>query len=71
MWIRLLKSHTMNTGKKLSVGKVLNVKRLEAIKLIKDKTAEEYNGKFPPRKVKTEFFKPKIQDGNNRSSDRE
>lgn len=59
MWIRLLKSHTMNTGKKLSVGKVLNVRHLEGEKLIKDKTAEAYDGVFPPKKVKTDFFKPK------------
>lgn len=71
MWIRLLKSYTMNTGKKLSVGRVLNVRRLQAEKLLKEKTAEEYTGNFPPKKIKTEFFKPKTQDGNNRISDRE
>lgn len=61
MWIRLLKSYTMNTGKKLNVGKVLNVRRAEGEKLIKDRTAESYDGVFPPKKVKTDFFKPKIQ----------
>ena len=50
----------MNTGKKLPIGRVFNVISSEAKRLISEEIAVPYvEGKFPPDKVKTEFFKPK------------
>jgi len=59
MMVRLLKSWTMNTGKKLAKGQVTNRMRKEAEQLIKSGIAEEYKGGFPPKQMKTDFFKPK------------
>lgn len=59
MWIRLKKAYTMNTGKRLPIGKVFNVMKKEGEDLVNNGTAEKYTGPFPPEKLKTEFFKPK------------
>lgn len=59
MQVRLLKSWTMNTGKKLPKGQVVNRMRKEAEQLIKSGIAEEYKEGMPPKKIKTDFFKPK------------
>jgi len=60
MWIRLLKSHTIFNGKKLPMGRVLRVTKEYGEPLIESKTAEVYSGSLPPKKIKTDFFKPKI-----------
>jgi hypothetical protein len=57
--VRLLKSYTLNTGKKIPRGQVFRRKRLEAEQMIKQGIAELYTGPFPPQKMKTNFFKSK------------
>ena len=59
MIVRLLKAYVLNTGKKIPAGQVFPRERKEAERMIKDKIAEPYTGKFPPKKMKTELFKPK------------
>lgn len=59
MNVRLLKSYTLNTGKKLAVGQVVNRMRKEAETMVKDGIAEVYSGQLPPKKKKTNLFKPK------------
>lgn len=59
MRVRLLKSYTLNNGKKLCIGYVVPRRRIEATMMIENKIAEEYNGPIPPKKIKTDFFKPK------------
>lgn len=59
-FIRLLKGYTLNTGKKLPIGQVFRRGRKEAEEMIKQGVAEAYNGPIPPKKMKTNFFKPKI-----------
>jgi hypothetical protein len=61
MRLRLLKSYTMNTGKKLPVGSVFGIIREVAKQLIAQEIAEPYNDRMPPLKAKTEFFKPKTK----------
>lgn len=73
MWVRLLRSWTNEQGKKLPIARAINFTRDKARRLISEGIAEEYTeGKFPPDKIKTEFFKPKKnkRHGNNRSSNR-
>jgi len=55
--IRLLKSYTLNTGKKMPIGKIFRRERKEAKQMIENKIAEVYTGPFPPKKMKTNFFK--------------
>jgi len=50
--VRLLKSYTLNTGKKLPKGQVFRRRRLEASDMIKQGIAELYTGTFPPKKMK-------------------
>lgn len=57
--VRFLKGYVSGNGKKLFVGQVCRRSRREAKKLIENKIAEVYNGPFPPKKMKTNFFKPK------------
>lgn len=52
MIIRLLRSYTLKTGKKMAAGSVFRRKRDEADEMIRNKTAIEYKGVFPPKKVK-------------------
>lgn len=59
MFIRLRKGYTIETGKRLVIGQVTRRKRKEAEHMIKENIAEEYRGPFPPKKIKTDFFKPK------------
>jgi hypothetical protein len=60
MWIRLLKSHTLFNGKKLPMGRVIQVTTEYAEPLIESKEAEQYTGPLPPiEKMKTELFNPK------------
>jgi hypothetical protein len=59
MWIRLQQSYTTKAGKKLPVGRVFNVISSIGKQLISEDIAEPYNGVMPPKKMKTEFFKPK------------
>lgn len=59
MIVQLLKAYTLNTGKKLPRGKVFNRMRKEAEMMIENKIAVKYEGTFPPKKQKTDFFKPK------------
>ena len=55
--VRFLKSHVINTGTKLVIGQVCRRGRKEAKVLIEQGIAEKYNGPFPPKKMKTNFFK--------------
>lgn len=57
--VRFLKSWTTDDGKKLPIGKVTRRGRKEAKELIEKNIAELYHGPFPPKKMKTNFFKPK------------
>lgn len=57
-WIRLLKSHIVN-GKKLPIGQTFKVDNEYASKILKTGRAELYTGPLPPKKMKTDFFKPK------------
>jgi hypothetical protein len=59
MIIRLLKGYTLNTGKRMPIGKVFRRERKEAQMMIENNIAVEYSGPFPPKKIKTDFFKPK------------
>ena len=52
MLVRLLKSYTLNTGKKLCVGYVFRRTDSEGRKMIENNIAEEYKGPFPPKKMK-------------------
>lgn len=58
-WVRLKKSHVINTGKKLPIGKTMKFDLDYSRKLIDNGDAELYEGPLPPRKMKTDFFKPK------------
>lgn len=59
MMIRLLKSHINANGRRIPMGTVYRKADKEAKELIKQNIAEEYKGVFPPKKMKTNFFKPK------------
>lgn len=56
MWVRLLRA-----DKKLKkfVGQAVKCIPSRARQMIEDKKAIEYNGGFPAKKMKTDFFKPK------------
>lgn len=56
MWVRLLKA---DKKLKRSVGHVIKCIPSKARQMIEDKKAIEYNGGFPIKKMKTDFFKPK------------
>jgi hypothetical protein len=59
MWIRLLKSYTIDNGKKLPIGTIFNKLNYQARALIEQEIAEEYSGsRMNPVKAKTELFKP-------------
>jgi hypothetical protein len=58
-WIRLKKSHTLATGKKLPIGQVFKVDRYYADELIRAGGAEVYEGPLPPSKMRTDMFRPK------------
>jgi len=61
MRIRLLRKHENGFGK-YYIGHILNLTNSYAFKLIKEGIAERYTGEYPPKsKMKTDFFKPKIQ----------
>lgn len=55
--VRLLKSYVTPSGKKLPVGQVFRRSRQEAKEMISNGVAEAYSGPFPPKKMKTNFFK--------------
>lgn len=57
--VRFLRTHVKENGKKLFMGQVCRRSRKEAKQLIENKIAEVYNGPFPPKKMKTNFFKSK------------
>ena len=58
--VRLLRSYiTPDHGKFHPIGSVLRRTRKEAKQMIENKIAVEYNGPLPPKKMKTEIFKPK------------
>lgn len=59
MMVRLLKSYVLNNGKKLPLGQVFRRRRIEAEEMIKNGVAEPYKGPLPPKKMKTNLFKPK------------
>lgn len=59
MWVRLLKSYVKENGKRLPVGKVVQFLNPKAEGLIRSGHAIEYTGPMPPKKMKTDFFKPK------------
>lgn len=59
MIVRILKSYELKSGKRLPIGKVTRRERKEAKQMIENKIAEPYAGPFPPKKMKTNFFKPK------------
>ena len=52
------------TGKKLPVGKLIKVDKAYAKQRIDEGVAVLYIGPLPPYKMKTEFFKPKIEQSN-------
>lgn len=56
-WIRLLKSHMVN-GKRLPIGQVFKVDNDYMTRILNTGDAELYIGPLPPRKMKTDFFKP-------------
>lgn len=58
MWVRFKRSHIIK-GKRFCIGRVLKVTNDYADDLINAGLAEEYKGSFPPKKLKTDFFKPK------------
>lgn len=55
--VRFLKSYKTTTGNKLVIGQVCRRGRREAKILIEQGIAELYTGPFPPKKMKTNFFK--------------
>lgn len=57
--VRFLKGWTTENGKKLPIGKVTRRRRQEAKILIENNIAELYTGPFPPKKMRTNFFKSK------------
>ena len=57
--IRLLRSYTLDTGKKMPMGYVFPRGWKEAKQMIENNIAELYTGPFPPKKMKTNFFKSK------------
>lgn len=59
MIVRLLKGYTLETGKRMPIGKIFRRRRKEAEEMIEKNIAEPYGGPFPPKKMKTNFFKPK------------
>ena len=63
MRVRLLKSHVTPHARYV-LGTVLNYSKGPALRLIAEGKAEKYNGVYPPKKMKTDFFKPK-DNGNN------
>lgn len=63
MRIRVLKK-----WREYPVGQVIEVFDSKAKQLIVDKTAEKYEGEYPPReKMKTDFFKPKNIERNGKN----
>ena len=58
--VKLTKSYTTSTGKKLPIGTIINVSRANYKRLMDTRSAEHYNGDLPPKKkTETNFFKPK------------
>lgn len=57
--VRLLKSYVTPSGKRLPMGKIFRRRRNEAEEMILNGVAEVYSGPFPPKKMKTNFFKTK------------
>lgn len=57
--VRFLKSYITGAGNKLVVGQVCRRSRREAKELIQNGIAEVYSGPIPPKKMKTNLFKPK------------
>lgn len=59
MRVRLRRSWTNEQGRKYPIGTVLQVFPTLGKELVNNGTAVDYNGEYPPRKEKTNFFKPK------------
>ena len=59
--VRLLKSWAnKSSGKKYTVGTIIQCDNTLSAELIREKIGEHYDGDYPPKvKVKTDFFKPK------------
>lgn len=57
--VRFKKSYVTETGNRLVIGQVCRRGRKEAKELIENNIAELYLGPFPPKKMKTNFFKSK------------
>jgi endonuclease YncB( thermonuclease family) len=57
-WVRLKKSYILN-NKKRPVGRCLRVTSDKAKEMVNEGIADLYDGPIPPKKIKTEFFKPK------------
>lgn len=57
--VRFLKSYVTDSGNRLVIGQVCRRGRREAKILIENNIAELYEGPFPPKKMKTNFFKSK------------
>lgn len=68
MWVRLIKAHEIHTGERLPIGHLLNCTCGYGKDLIENKAAEAYNGPRPPRKIKTDFFKPKLNGNTNQTN---
>lgn len=63
MRVRLLKSFETPHAK-YAIGTVINYSKGPAEKLITEGIMIKYVGPYPPKKMKTDFFKPK-NNGNN------
>lgn len=59
MIIQLKKAYKLKSGRIMPRGKVFNRMRKEAQEMIQKEIAEEYVGPYPPKKMKSEIFKPK------------
>lgn len=57
MRVRLLRSWTNEQGKKYPIGQYLDLWPSLGRTLIADRFAVEDNAKYPPKKVKINFFK--------------
>jgi hypothetical protein len=59
MRVRLLRSWINTQGKKYPIGQYLDVDRTLGKKLLAERYAVEDNAQYPPKKVKSDLFKPK------------
>lgn len=68
MKVRIIKKVERRHGKDLFIGRVVTVTSQLGKELIAGKKAIEYTDGVPVKKVKSDFFKPKIEQNDNRES---